>query len=623
MVALLDLLLFCLEAIVVGIRITMAGAVHQRRRGNRTAARTNGGVKDGIGAADDDIDGESSSCSSSISSSSSMSKNWFLLSCFVAAGAIIGLSVYDARSAHAGRKLQRHSPEPSLREVLKWQADKLRNAMLPRALTQSCRDKIAQRADYLEREFERRLPRHAYAELNCPVSWVAGTNAKASQFSWDGRGRPPPWTPQGREDDDRVRIAFIIQLYSKEKRSQLHRLLTALVDPDHVYVFTIDPRPDDARGSNLAALKVYIKEFMSSAGVSADRYRIVSHIDVLYTGPSLVQATLLAMKQLFADGIPPWDFCINLSGSDYPIKSLDYMSEYLRVWGNASYTESFLQVPDYIHGRGLLDFGVECPKEPCGDHRGKFPSAPMPDDAAEGQECSGYVLHENWGRRPVMQLSNMFGGSAWFALHRHFAGYAVECVYGEKVKTSWSASRTSKEAQQDAAYCASVRGMVEYFSDTWSPEETLIQTVLYNGPFCDHVRPGNLRWVHWNKKSKVRDKCGGDKRSRLEMRTHDRLSTRPHCLDETAAAAFMPPRKCKVLLENLETVTEEEGRSSVAKARECFHYTPFIARKFNLDILPGAYDASDDAANAWDDYFDSLDIIAQDSETRRSKWRAF
>ena len=73
-------------------------------------------------------------------------------------------------------------------------------------------------------------------------------------------------------------------------------------------------------------------------------------------------------------------------------------------------------------------------------------------------------------------------------------------------------------------------------------------------------------------------------------------------------------------------VTEEEGRSSddtVAKARECFHYTPFIVRNFNLDILPGAYDASDDAADAWDDFFDSLDIIAQDGKTRRSKWRAF
>ena len=378
-------------------------------------------------------------------------------------------------------------PERAIAQTLRNDADKIRKQMLPRAKTAQCRQRIARLADYLETSFERRLPRHPHAESSCHVSWLAGSRDAANQHFFKPRNPPSPLKKK------RATIAFIVQLFTRENREQLERLIDGIASPTHVYIFTIDPKPDDAEGSRLTALLAFIKAAMLSRGVPESRFSFVHEIDVLYTGPSLLNATLLAMSRLFASDHPAWDFCINLSGSDYPIKSPEYMSAYLARMGNVSRVESFYQLPKYTHARNVNDYLVECPEEPCGDHT--LPATRLLPPTKDA-DCSGYVFLQTYGLRPPIQLSALFGGSAWFVLHRHFAGYVVSCLFsGIDVATSWSNARSSEEKVADDAYCESIRGFVDYFSNIWSPEELFFQTALFNGPFCDHVRGGYLRYV--------------------------------------------------------------------------------------------------------------------------------
>jgi hypothetical protein len=59
--------------------------------------------------------------------------------------------------------------ERSLRQVLLYDAQRMRDHMLPRATDPACRQRIAHTADYIEHQFERYLPRHEVAEKDCAV----------------------------------------------------------------------------------------------------------------------------------------------------------------------------------------------------------------------------------------------------------------------------------------------------------------------------------------------------------------------------------------------------------------------------------------------------------------------
>lgn len=66
------------------------------------------------------------------------------------------------------------------------------------------------------------------------------------------------------------------------------------------------------------------------------------------TGQSLLHSHILAMRDLLQPDVPPWDFVINLSAADYPIKSVEFAERQLAARGALSWTESFLQVPSIL-----------------------------------------------------------------------------------------------------------------------------------------------------------------------------------------------------------------------------------------------------------------------------------
>ena len=197
---------------------------------------------------------------------------------------------------------------------------------------------------------------------------------------------------------------------------------------------------------------------------------------------------------LLRPDVPPWDFVINLSAADYPIRSVEFTERQLAARGALSWTESFLQVPTNAGGRQLYGWFIECPTEPCAPRRSHRDGGNGTGAGDGPDNCRGYVFHEPSSLKPAMAASREFGGSAFWTLHHDFVRYVWGCLATGDNDTTWARNTTVKRRLDtsdnvdnkaaDDAYCASVRGMYKWYASSFCPEETFFQTVLFNGPFC-------------------------------------------------------------------------------------------------------------------------------------------
>lgn len=102
-------------------------------------------------------------------------------------------------------------------------------------------------------------------------------------------------------------IAYLILMHRYP--SQFKRLFKAIYHADNVYVIHVDKRSGEA-------MQTEIKEFLSAYPNAA----ILKSKKALWGGYSLVDAELRGMKELLRMG-KTWQFFINLSAQDFPLKS--------------------------------------------------------------------------------------------------------------------------------------------------------------------------------------------------------------------------------------------------------------------------------------------------------------
>ncbi len=475
--------------------------------------------------------------------------------------------------------------EPALAPVLEAEARRLIERTLPRAKTVECRENIKSMATHIRERFDRRFSRHPFAELHCPVAALAPTKSFSQAASMmEGMKPQMPLVDKSGAPRCRATIAFMFQLHHGTNVEQLSRVLQRVLRPHHLYHFSFDSSPNPSKidpdtGEQTTALELLMKRvraIVSQHGPVKHMEISRANIDVLYTGQSLLHSHILAMRDLLRTDVPPWDFVINLSSADYPIKSVEFIERLLASRGMLSWTESFLQVPTYAMGRQLYGWFIECPTEPCGPSQEQLESS--------NDECNGYVFHEASTLKPSMVGSAAFGGSAFWTLHHDFVRYVWSCLaVGDP---AWARNvtgniplETDKEA--DDAYCASVRGIYKWYASSFSPEETFFQTVLFNSQFCTTGNGGgNQRWVSWRQ---------GDTRCNGEQRGGDYIANRPGCFTasrnmDKMARAWNPPSTCT--------------------AKTCAErYHKLFARKFSWEKSEHveAFDAADRAADAWDD----------------------
>lgn len=143
-----------------------------------------------------------------------------------------------------------------------------------------------------------------------------------------------------------------------------------------------------------------------------------------------------------------WDFVINLSESDFPVKSIEKLEEFLTANRGRNFVKSHgREVQRFIQKQGLDKTFVECDA-----HMWRIGDRKLP-----------------WG----LQID---GGSDWVALDRKFVKYVT------------------------TAHDSLVSGLLIVFKHTLLPAESFFHTVLRNSKFCETYVDNNLHVTNWKRK---------------------------------------------------------------------------------------------------------------------------
>ena len=132
--------------------------------------------------------------------------------------------------------------DPALRAVVDSEMDALEAKLLPRAQTDTCKQRIVSLVNHTRHRFDRGFARHAFAEQHCPVTEISAVVGNERDYS------TRPWADRQPQKPKRLAaceatLAFAIELVPGSDRVQLQRLLERILRPSHVYAFTIDPSP--------------------------------------------------------------------------------------------------------------------------------------------------------------------------------------------------------------------------------------------------------------------------------------------------------------------------------------------------------------------------------------------
>lgn len=167
----------------------------------------------------------------------------------------------------------------------------------------------------------------------------------------------------------------------------------------------------------------------------------------IWGGASLLKMLLSAMKDLFNLGWK-WDYVINLSESDFPIKSLENLEKFLSANKGLNFVKSHgREVQRFIKKQGLDKTFIECDT-----HMWRVGERKLP---------RGIVID---------------GGSDWIALSPDFVSYVLN--------------------ENDNL----LTGLDIIFQHTLLPAESFFHTALRNSHFCNTYVDNNLHVTNWKRK---------------------------------------------------------------------------------------------------------------------------
>ncbi|XP_050427984.1 xylosyltransferase oxt isoform X2 [Adelges cooleyi] len=236
-----------------------------------------------------------------------------------------------------------------------------------------------------------------------------------------------------KHNDSPVRIVFLLTLNGRAVR-QVYRLIKALFHRDHYFFIHVDARHD-------YMFRELLKIELTLSNVRLSRRR---H-STIWGGASLLTTLVDAMTDLVQSSWD-WDFVINLSESDFPIKSNDALVRFLAANREKNFVKSHgREVQQFIQKQGLDKTFVEC-------------------------EARMWRV----GEKELPKGIVWDGGSDWLALSRPFVNYLVT---GDKL----------------------ISGLMQFFKYTLLPAESFFHTVLRNSPFCNSYIDNNLHVTNWKR----------------------------------------------------------------------------------------------------------------------------
>ncbi|KAJ3615357.1 hypothetical protein NHX12_018924 [Muraenolepis orangiensis] len=163
---------------------------------------------------------------------------------------------------------------------------------LSRAKSKECRQRMAE--VYCRHKQGQLMPEKV--TRYCPLEGKANANVQ-----WDEEAVETfPSKP--------VRIAFVLVVHGRASR-QLQRLFKAIYHASHFYYIHVDQRSD------------YLHRQVRALAVQYPNVRVTPwRMATIWGGASLLTMYLRAMADLLAMRDWSWDFFINLSAADYPIR---------------------------------------------------------------------------------------------------------------------------------------------------------------------------------------------------------------------------------------------------------------------------------------------------------------
>ncbi|KAK5926968.1 hypothetical protein CgunFtcFv8_022499 [Champsocephalus gunnari] len=291
---------------------------------------------------------------------------------------------------------------------------------LSRAKSKECRQQIAE--VYCRHKEGQLMPEKV--TRYCPLEGKANTNVQWDEDSVEIFPIKP------------VRIAFVLVVHGRASR-QFQRLFKAIFHSSHYYYIHVDQRSD------------YLYRQIQAMAAHYPNVRVTPwRMATIWGGASLLTMYLRSMTDLLAMRDWSWDFFINLSAADYPIRTNNQLVAFLSKYRDMNFIKS--------HGRDNARFirkqGLDRLFFECDTHMWRL------------------------GDRKIAEGISVDGGSDWFLLNRMFVEYVIN-------------------SKDDL-----VTSMKRFYAYTLLPAESFFHTVLENSAHCESMVDNNLRITNWNRK---------------------------------------------------------------------------------------------------------------------------
>jgi len=255
-------------------------------------------------------------------------------------------------------------------------------------------------------------------------------------------------------------LAFLILVHEGQSRDFLERLVGQLARPEHYIMIHVDAKaPQD--------LHAFVEK-LSKATTSGNVRSQQPPREVSWGGSSMLQVMIEGVKSLLGWS-GEWKHVFVVSGSDFPVKSVDHMSRVMNTFGPSSHFEIFNQLPRYIRHRGADNAWVECDN----------------------------FVYKVGSDRPQPRGIEIWGGSSWVTLSKDFSQWLTECLYKWSERDPANFFRTKEGGAEVPPMCRTATDFLDYSENVLSAEELYFQTVFMNSHHCTNLDTRYLRWVHW------------------------------------------------------------------------------------------------------------------------------
>ncbi|XP_022092486.1 xylosyltransferase 1-like isoform X2 [Acanthaster planci] len=280
------------------------------------------------------------------------------------------------------------------------------------------------------------------------------------------------------EDGRPVRIVYVLVVHGRALR-QVRRLIRLLFHTNHYFYIHVDSRSN------------YLHRELAKIAQRFRNIRLTSwQLPTIWGGASLLQVYLRCIEDLLNMEDWEWDFFINLSESDMPIRTNDHLVRFLTRYRKYNFLKAHgndderkdkngKKKPGFIKKQGLDKVFYECDT-----HMWRLGDRKLP---------AGIILD---------------GGSDWITINRQFAEYLI---------------------MSNSELLAGLKQLYKY---TLLPAESFFHTVLENSELCKTFVDNNLRVTNWKRKlgcqcqyKHIVDWCGC---SPNDFKPEDMYKTKPN-----------------------------------------------------------------------------------------------